>query len=226
MTIVFFEKNITIMTKARHLLLTLALTLCCAINANAQFGLFSALANSNDKSDTTTVMYYDSQNKVTKVTVGDMKGEWGSKKGIYALFEATSNWRMVREFTYMDKPAVIVLREAEAGKGNIGSVEVAFQADKQFNEANELACLVIYDPTGKQEDMFATFRVKKYVSEGMFTHKYHYDIKEFRVDDDTANFVIAFVNDEMPYKNAAGLKGELKETGKVAEPYSTATEKY
>ena len=104
-------------------------------------------------------------------------------------------------------------------------MEAAFEADPKFMGENDVANLVIYDPSGgKKKDLFATLRIKKYVS-SFSSSEYHYDIKEFKIDNDTGNFIIDFLCDEMPYKNASTTKSEMQKTGTVPAPYSTPTQK-
>ena len=215
------------MTTARKLFLLLALTICAgSFNAHAQlFDLFGGLDSYNEELAKTMVMYYDSNNKMTKVSAADLRDKWSNSKGISALGNATTNWRMIREFSYQSKPAIVVFREGQAGDGKIGIVEAAFEADPKFMEENDVANLVIYDPNGgKKKDLFATLRIKKYVS-SFSSSEYHYDIKEFKIDNDTGNFIIDFLCDEMPYKNASTTKSEMQKTGTVPAPYSTPTQK-
>ena len=213
------------MTTARKLFLLLALTICAgSFNAHAQlFDLFGGLDSYNEELAKTMVMYYDSNNKMTKVSAADLRDKWSNSKGISALGNATTNWRMIREFSYQGKPAIVVFREGQAGEGKIGIVEAAFEADPKFMGENDVANLVIYDPSGgKKKDLFATLRIKKYVS-SFSSSEYHYDIKEFKIDN--GNFIIDFLCDEMPYKNASTTKSEMQKTGTVPAPYSTPTQK-
>lgn len=218
------------MTTARKLLLLLTLAICAgSFSAHAQlfdlFGAFGGLDSYNEELAKAMVMYYDSNNKMTKVSAADLRDKWSESKGISALGNATTNWRMIREFSYQDKPGIVVFREGQAGEGKIGIVEAAVEADPKFSEEHELANLVIYDPSGGQKkDLFATLRIKKYVS-SFSSSEYHYDIKEFKIDNDTGNFIIDFLCDEMPYKNASSCKTEMVKNGTVPAPYSTPTQK-
>lgn len=183
-----------------------------SFGAQAQlFGLMSDPEEREAKEKASKVMYFDNCNSPVEVSVYDLKHTWRQQKGISALNDATDNWRMVREFKYHGKPAIVVMRQGLKADGEIGIVEAAFEADDDFRYTNTVESLVVYAPTNNASDSFVTLSVAKYVTSG----ESHYVIKEFRVDEETKEFLSDFYANEMAWKNASPLTDEVLRTASV-----------
>lgn len=196
--------------------------IAASFSAHAQlFGLLSDPEASEAKEKACKVMYFDNCNSPVEVSVYDLKHSWRQQKGIAALNDATDNWRMVREFKFQGKPAIVVMRQGMKDDGQIGIVEAAFEADDDFRYTNTVESLVVYAPTSNPDDSFLTLSVAKYVTTG----ESHYVIKEFRVDKETTEFLSDFYANEMAWKNASPLTDVVLRTSTV-RPVSTRPSKW
>jgi len=196
--------------------------IAASFSAQAQlFGLLSDPEASEAKEKSCKVMYFDNCNSPVEVSVYDLKHTWRQQKGISALNDATDNWRMVREFKYQGKPAIVVMRQGMKEDGQIGIVEAAFEADDDYRYTNTVESLVVYAPTSNPDDSFLTLSVAKYVTTG----ESHFVIKEFRVDEETKEFLSDFYANEMAWKNASPLTDVVLRSSTV-RPVSTRPSKW
>lgn len=210
------------MTTAKRFLIIAVMLMAVSLSANAQlFGLLSDPEASEAKEKSCKVMYFDNCNSPVEVSVYDLKHTWRQQKGISALNDATDNWRMVREFKFQGKPAIVVMRQGMKDDGQIGIVEAAFEADDDYRYTNTVESLVVYAPTSNPDDSFLTLSVAKYVTTG----ESHYVIKEFRVDEETKEFLSDFYANEMAWKNASPLTDVVLRTSTV-RPVSTRPSKW
>lgn len=196
--------------------------IAASFSAQAQlFGLLSDPEASEAKEKSCKVMYFDNCNSPVEVSVYDLKHTWRQQKGISALNDATDNWRMVREFKFQGKPAIVVMRQGMKEDGQIGIVEAAFEADDDYRYTNTVESLVVYAPTSNPDDSFLTLSVAKYVTTG----ESHFVIKEFRVDEETKEFLSDFYANEMAWKNASPLTDVVLRSSTV-RPVSTRPSKW
>ena len=196
--------------------------IAASFSAQAQlFGLLSDPEASEAKEKSCKVMYFDNCNSPVEVSVYDLKHTWRQQKGISALNDATDNWRMVREFKYQGKPAIVVMRQGMKEDGQIGIVEAAFEADDDYRYTNTVESLVVYAPTSNPDESFLTLSVAKYVTTG----ESHFVIKEFRVDEETKEFLSDFYANEMAWKNASPLTDVVLRSSTV-RPVSTRPSKW
>jgi len=197
------------------------------LSANAQFfefmlGLVSGAEEVEEKQRATMVKYYNRQDQMTEVSVYDLKNTWRQQRGISALGDANTNWRAVREFLYNGKGAVVVFRKGQQkADDEIGVVEAAFEADDDFRDLHTLASVQYYDPTHKEDDMFATFRMKKYVAGKPSSH---YLAREFLVEDEVSFFMLDFINSKLPFHDKSPMRYQNVFQKEIPAPYTEPAE--